>query len=176
MGAFNQFLRDSGGWGLTSEVAALVFFGVGVWEHFHDRPITGYSFLVASVVLFCTGAYVAWLRKYRENVALSAKLDDRSTHFQLILESVNFQYEAAKDTTVFVLSAFLLNAGEPSVAVGWEGAYHVGNSVERMTGRYIIGSYTIAHGEQSIVLTNDHLMLTQVLTHRLDRGDRRQDE
>jgi hypothetical protein len=57
------FLSDAGGWGLTSVLAAFLFFGIAIWEHTHDKPITAFTLLALSVPLFWIGAYVAWHKK-----------------------------------------------------------------------------------------------------------------
>jgi hypothetical protein len=58
-----QFVRDSGGWGVASELTGLVTFGIGLWEHSQDRALRGFVFVAISVPLFWIGAFVAWNRK-----------------------------------------------------------------------------------------------------------------
>jgi hypothetical protein len=60
MKRLKQFVVDSGRWGIASEIAALVFLGVGIWEHFRDRAVSSFSFLCAALVLFALGSYAAW--------------------------------------------------------------------------------------------------------------------
>jgi hypothetical protein len=59
-----KFVRDSGGWGLTSEIAAFVLFGFAVWEHTQDKPVTAFAMLAISVPLFWAGALVAWKKEF----------------------------------------------------------------------------------------------------------------
>src|SRR5712664_2506671 len=63
MRRFWEFLSDSGGWGLTSKLAAVVLFGIAVWEHARDKSITAFVLLAVSLLLFCAGAYMSWLKK-----------------------------------------------------------------------------------------------------------------
>lgn len=58
-----EFVRDSGGWGLTSEITALVLFVIAFWEHSHDKSVTAFTLLVVSVPLFWVGAFIAWAKK-----------------------------------------------------------------------------------------------------------------
>lgn len=59
---------------MTSVLAALVLFGIGTWEHFHDGPLSSYIFLCLSVPLFWIGSYIAWTKKKQ------ALDDERSSH------------------------------------------------------------------------------------------------
>lgn len=63
MRRFTEFVRDSGGWGLTSEIAALVLFCIALFEHERDKPVTVFTLLIISVFLFWLGAFVAWAKK-----------------------------------------------------------------------------------------------------------------
>jgi hypothetical protein len=58
-----EFIVDAGGWGLTSGIAALVSFGIAIWEHFHDKPVSSFIFICLTVPLFCIGSYKAWAKK-----------------------------------------------------------------------------------------------------------------
>ncbi len=171
MDSLLEFLRDSGGWGVASEVAALSVFSVGVWEHFHDKAIPPFVLIVISVPLFWTGAYVAW-RKKREDVSrLNTQLLDRRPNLQLSLEGILYVYDQNMDLTVFVVSTYLSNAGEPSIAKGW-GAWFIVNDVpEEMVGFNIRGSYRMTMDNEVLTLTNDSLLQSQVMTHRIERGD-----
>jgi hypothetical protein len=66
MRKFGRFLRDAGTFGLTSMLAAGVSTAVGVWDHFHDKSVSGYIFFVLSLLLFYLGAFLAWSKKDSE--------------------------------------------------------------------------------------------------------------
>jgi hypothetical protein len=58
-----EFVRDAAEWGIASWLAALVSFGIGTWEHFHEKPISSFILICLSVPLFWIGSYIAWLKK-----------------------------------------------------------------------------------------------------------------
>jgi hypothetical protein len=62
----SEFIHDSGSYGVGSELAALVAFFIGVWEHTHNSPLTAFLFLGCSVPLFWIGAFFAWRKKRDE--------------------------------------------------------------------------------------------------------------
>lgn len=51
---------------MASEIASGISFGLGVWEHFHDKPLSGFILMVVSLPLFFIGAYLAWKKKHDE--------------------------------------------------------------------------------------------------------------
>jgi hypothetical protein len=63
MRRFWEFLSGSGGWGLTSNLAAFVLYVIALWEHARDKPITAFILLAATLPVFCAGAYMSWLKK-----------------------------------------------------------------------------------------------------------------
>jgi hypothetical protein len=68
---FPDFIQDAGGWGLTSALAALVTLIISLVQ-----PTGRYPLLVASVLLFWLGAYVAWKREhglFRQEQSRNAK-------------------------------------------------------------------------------------------------------
>jgi hypothetical protein len=171
MDSLVEFLRDSGGWGVASEVAALFTYGIGLWEHSHDRPIPAFVLLTISVPLFWIGAYVAWSKKRRDNVTLRTRLKSRNPDLNLSIEGLLYQYDPTTDLTVFALSAYLFNAGEASVAMNWGARYLVSASIETMIGYNIYSTYTFRHGDQTVTLMNSNLLQAQTITRRLSRGD-----
>ena len=70
----SEFIGDAGGWGVASQLTAVVMFGFSIYEHAHDQPIPTYTLLVASVVLLWLGAFIAWNNKRR---ALEEEIDKR---------------------------------------------------------------------------------------------------
>lgn len=171
MDSLLEFVRDSGGWGVASELTALAVFLIGLWEHFHDKTIAPFVLIAISVPLFWAGAFVAWNKKRRDVVGLQGKLADRNPDLQLNLEGVLYVYDTKVNLTVFVLSAYLVNAGEASIAMSWAATYQMKQSRETMVGFNVRGSYSIILGAETLVLTNESLLQAQVLTHKLDRGD-----
>jgi hypothetical protein len=66
MCSFLRFLQDAGGWGVASVLAAFLFFGISLWEHAHDKPVSAFVFVCLSVPLFWLGAGLAWLKEHRQ--------------------------------------------------------------------------------------------------------------
>jgi hypothetical protein len=44
-------------------LAALLAFGIGIWDHAHDKPLSAFVFVALSVPLFWFGACRAWLKE-----------------------------------------------------------------------------------------------------------------
>jgi hypothetical protein len=63
---YKEFLKDAGGWGLTSWVAALGTLVFSIYEHSREQSVPTFWLLVATLVLFLIGAYVAWDKKREE--------------------------------------------------------------------------------------------------------------
>ncbi|MGH9511474.1 MAG: hypothetical protein ACRD2U_05000 [Terriglobales bacterium] len=61
-----EFVVDAGGWGTASVLAAAVSFGISIWDHFHDKPVSSLVFVCLTVPLFWTGSYIAWIKKKQE--------------------------------------------------------------------------------------------------------------
>jgi hypothetical protein len=70
----SEFIGDAGGWGVASQLTAVVMFVFSIYEHAHDQPIPTYTLLVVSVVLLWLGAFIAWNNKRR---ALEEEIDNR---------------------------------------------------------------------------------------------------
>jgi hypothetical protein len=70
-----NFLKDSGGWGVASVVAAFLFFGISLWERAHDKTVSAFVFLCLSVPLFWIGSLVAWNKKRKEVARLYKPAD-----------------------------------------------------------------------------------------------------
>lgn len=163
--------------GKMSGLASLVFTILGLWSSWFSGQVgmqhAKSYFWGAAVVSFAFANYQAWRVEKELSQALRVRLDDRSANLKLSLETIIWVYDPALDLTVIVLSAYLLNAGEPSVVMSWGAKYFVGNSAEgeKMTGLYVHGSYSIAVGKEVLKLTNADLLQTSTLTNRLVRGD-----
>jgi hypothetical protein len=61
-----EFVRDAAEWGMASWLAALVSFGIGIWEHFHGTPVSALILICLAVPLFWIGSYIAWAKKKRK--------------------------------------------------------------------------------------------------------------
>jgi hypothetical protein len=163
--------------GKMSGLASLVFTILGLWSSWfsgQDGMQRAKSYFWGAAVLsFAFANYQAWRSQKELSQTLQANLNDRSAKLQLNLETIIWVHDATLDLTVIVLSAYLLNAGEPSVAIGWGAKYFLGNSTEgeQMTGFYIHGSYSIIVGKEVLKLTNADLLQTSTMTNRLVRGD-----
>jgi hypothetical protein len=115
--------------------------------------------------------YRAWVQEFDRAFQLTSELNDRKPKLWLNIESALWVIDKDRDLTVFVLSAFLLNKGEPTVAISWSTKYNVNGTDEPMTGFYIHESgYRITIEDEELLLTNDTLLPPQVMTHRLERG------
>jgi hypothetical protein len=75
---------------------------------------------VAAAVVTC---YRIWAQEYDRAGELTRTLQDRKPKLALNIESAIWVYDADRDFTVFVLSAFLLNRGEASIAFAWSATY-----------------------------------------------------
>jgi hypothetical protein len=61
-----QFIRDAGTLAVTSVLTAFAFYGIGIWEHFTDHPVSGFWLMAISLPLWWFGAYAAWNTKRKE--------------------------------------------------------------------------------------------------------------
>jgi hypothetical protein len=76
MWRFIQFLKDSGGWGLTSTLATLFVYLIGLYEHFQGNTIAASILLALTVPLFWIGAYISWSKKDDELNELKKQLQE----------------------------------------------------------------------------------------------------
>jgi hypothetical protein len=60
---FWKFVEDAGRWGMASEAAALVSFGLAIWEQDHKAPV--FVPLVIAALFFAIGVFTAWRRSAR---------------------------------------------------------------------------------------------------------------
>ena len=68
------FFRNTGAWGVASVSAALLVFGLALWEHAHDKPVSAFVFVCLSIPLFWVGSLVAWRKAAQEVDRLNEKL------------------------------------------------------------------------------------------------------
>src|SRR5208337_4933682 len=69
-----DFIRDAGGWGVASVVAAFLAFGIAIYDHANDKPVSAFVFVCLSVPLFWLGAYLAWKKERGQAKELEQKL------------------------------------------------------------------------------------------------------
>ena len=51
-----RFIKDAGAWGVASAIVpALLAFGIGLWDHAHDKSLSAFVFVSVSVPLFVGG-------------------------------------------------------------------------------------------------------------------------
>jgi hypothetical protein len=99
------------------------------------------------------------------------KNETESPKLDLTIETALWVYDLFENLTIFFLSAYLINKGAPTVAKSWKADYRLGEHTEEMTALYLIDSYKIAMKDGELSLTNDNLLVPQVLTKRLEKGD-----
>ena len=125
-------------------------------------------------IAFVVSAAILWAMEHKAKEEAEKKLTDLRPKLNLNLESTIWIFDKDQNVTIFVLSAYLLNTGEPSVAMSWGAEYQIDDVVEKMTGFYLRDDgYKITIDDQVLTLTNDDLLIPQVLTRRLERGEGR---
>jgi hypothetical protein len=149
-----EFIRDSGRWGLTSGLAALVSLSISLYEHGRGSTITSYSFMATSALLFWLGAYISWLKKHRQLEALQAA--QRLPQLQLryspnvpnALVYSGFSLRADNEleaSNVSVCSKETIGDGHVRLALRWEDFGHpIGRNpvpVKVMCGYYKEGTF-----------------------------------
>jgi hypothetical protein len=72
---FAEFILDAGWWGMSSEAAAIVAYVFAIYEHSKEKPLTGWVFLVLSVILFWLGSFLAWSHKNNAEKVLQSRVE-----------------------------------------------------------------------------------------------------
>lgn len=132
--------------------------------------IKDFVFAHAKIFTVGFGFLLIWL-DHRSVLAKHRKSQPESSGLVLTLESILFLYDKDLDSTVFMLSGYLLNRGEPTIAKSWGAEYIVNGVSEAMQGFYLLSEYTMTMDDDSITIRNEHLLQAQVLTKRLGTGD-----
>jgi hypothetical protein len=122
-------------------------------------------------IAFVVSAAILWAIEHKNRLETQNKLADRKPHLNLNIESAIWIYDKENNQTVFVLASYLVNKGEPTIAMSWGAKYQFGDKVENMTGFYLRDIYQITIGNDQLTLTNDNLLPPQVITNRLERGE-----
>ena len=112
-----------------------------------------------------------WVIEHNGRSTAEEKLEDRKPNLDLSIESAIWVYEKESNQTVFVLASYLLNRGEPTIAMSWTAKYQCGEKTENMAGSYLRDSYHILVGKDQLTLTNENLLSPQVFIKRLEKGE-----
>lgn len=127
-------------------------------------------FWSCSLIAFVVSAGILWVVEHGEKNSLKKRLESLKPNLKLSLEGVIYVYDTSLGITVFFLNAYLLNAGEPTIAKSWDATYLVGTSTETMNGSYIRDSYSVTIGRETVTLTNDSLLIPKVLADSIPKG------
>lgn len=157
------------GWVGASATAGVVGFGQGMgWWESPGRQ-TYFALLVAGLLV---SLFEAWRKEHQSAEEAIKAARNQEPDFALNIENCIWSFDQGTNQTVFVLSTFILNKGAPSVALSWSAQYQFADSNEKMVGFYLRDEgYTITIGNQELKLTNDNLLIPQVLTKRLEKGE-----
>jgi hypothetical protein len=61
---FRMFFSASGKLGVGSVIFAIVFLSVGIFEHYKEKNITSFSFVLLAFICLGWGSYLAWSAEY----------------------------------------------------------------------------------------------------------------
>lgn len=67
-----KFFEDAGRLGLASEAAALITYGITIWEHLQNNKASAFLFFVVGTIFFATGTFTAWYRAARTTEEIKA--------------------------------------------------------------------------------------------------------
>jgi hypothetical protein len=161
-------------WLPSSALAAAIGRGVdlGFW-----RPGKKTAWTIV-LLGFVFSAFKAWRKQLLEKCKaeqiaddFKEKLEARRPKLSLNIETAIWVYDEKRDVTVFVLAAGVLNSGESTVVIGWKATYELGESSEEMDVHYLLDSWKVTIRKETLTLTNENLLIPQVLTKPLVRGD-----
>jgi hypothetical protein len=83
--------------------------------------VVSYIFVVIAALVFCIGAFIAWLEENKKYEAEKAKHDE--PNFKLQIESIITHYNPQSNITTTCFAAAITNRGAPSHAAGWHIRY-----------------------------------------------------
>jgi len=121
MHRFFGFLAAAGVYGVASVVMATVLLVISIYEHARDKNVVSYVFVVTAALVFCIGAFIAWLEENKKYEAEKAKHDE--PNFGLRIESILTSYNSQTNSTTICFAAAITNRGAPSHAAGWHIRY-----------------------------------------------------
>ena len=70
-----RFISEAGTWAMASWVAALVFFGIALWEHAANNPVSVFIFVCLSVPIFWLGSVIVALKQYKRAEGLKSETE-----------------------------------------------------------------------------------------------------
>lgn len=137
-------------------IAPLMFpdWFLGTQGILHQKSI----YWIASAVCFLVASYSAWDEAKSKN-------DESKARLILNTPSCLNVYDRAKNAHMFFVSIEIGNAGAATAVKNWRGKYLLGDSIENMTGFYLLDSYSISiAGGEEIIFRQPHLIQT-ILTN-----------
>jgi hypothetical protein len=132
--------------------------------------IKDFIFNHSRIFLIGLGVLLIWL-DHRSVLAKHRPLVAGESGLKLTLADILHLYDKNLDIMVFVLSAYLINRGEPTIAKDWYAEYEIGDSKEVMKSFYLMSDYAITIRDETIVIESKNLIQSQVLTNRLEKGE-----
>lgn len=121
MRRFLGFIAASGLYGVVSVLATTVLLVISIYEHLHEKNVTSYILVIVAALVFCIGAFIAWLRENEKYEKEKAKHDE--PNFNLEIETILTLFVPQSNTTTICFAASLTNRGAPSHAGGWHVRY-----------------------------------------------------
>jgi hypothetical protein len=85
------------------------------------KNVVSYVFVVVAALVFCIGAFIAWLEENKKYDAEKAKHDEPNLGLQI--ESILTFYNPPTNLTTVCFAADVTNRGAPSRAAGWHMRY-----------------------------------------------------
>lgn len=168
MGRFLGFLAAAGFYGVASVVIATILLVISIYEHAHDKNVASYVFVVIAAMVFCIGAFIAWLEENKKYEAEKARHDE--PNFGLRIESIITHYNPQINITTTCFAAAITNRGAPSHASGWHVRYQ-SRSVD-VTVKYVSlpqESVELPIGGRKLVLKRPDLLPARCLP-TIERG------
>jgi hypothetical protein len=121
MRRFLGFIAAAGIYGVASVVIATLLFAISIYEHTRDKNVVSYVFVATAALVFCIGAFIAWLKENTKYEAEKAKHDE--PNFVLRVESILTFYDPQSNITTVCFAANIINRGAASHASGWHIRY-----------------------------------------------------
>jgi hypothetical protein len=139
----------------------------------HWIPWYGWVFVGLCTLCLSVGEHAYHLIHQAEDKVehVEAQIAAGKPQFVLTIETLIWLYDSVHSFTTFVLGAYLVNKGAPSVAMSWTAQYTVDGVTENMTGFYVPNTYLLTVGKETLTITNDTLLQAQVVTKRLETGE-----
>lgn len=86
------------------------------------------------------------------------------------MDGANYQYDVAKDITVFFLAASVLNKGQKTSIIRWTIEYSFGADLEYPDMPHLTDSYTLNMADCDFHFTNDDLLTVVCRRQPVDKG------